>query len=94
MKFLYLWYINYLSLLFSVYRGRQFCWIMKGHCRQNCKPGEQVKKSCKNGDYCCIPSKTYSQPYRPSQGPSKKDETFNNDLRELEGNLENFQCFP
>uniref|UniRef100_A0A8D1N963 Beta-defensin n=2 Tax=Sus scrofa TaxID=9823 RepID=A0A8D1N963_PIG len=84
MKFLYLWYDKYncLSLLFSVCRGRKSCWIMKGHCRKECKSGEQIKKPCRNGDYCCIPNKTDSQPHRPTQAPTRKSQTFNNNLKE------------
>uniref|UniRef100_H0XV57 Beta-defensin n=1 Tax=Otolemur garnettii TaxID=30611 RepID=H0XV57_OTOGA len=84
MKFLYL---CYLSLLFSASRSGKSCWFLKGHCKQNCKPSEQVKKPCKNGDYCCMPSKTESQPHRSLQAPTKKTQTFNNGLRENIRNL-------
>uniref|UniRef100_A0A452SDY9 Beta-defensin n=1 Tax=Ursus americanus TaxID=9643 RepID=A0A452SDY9_URSAM len=55
--------------------GQKSCWIIKGHCRKNCKSGEQVKKPCKNGDYCCIPSKTNSQPHRPTQPLTRRCRT-------------------
>uniref|UniRef100_A0A8C0JS89 Beta-defensin n=1 Tax=Canis lupus dingo TaxID=286419 RepID=A0A8C0JS89_CANLU len=71
------------TLLFSVCRGQKSCWIIKGHCRKNCKSGEQVKKPCKNGDYCCILSKTDSQPHRLTQAPTGKSQILSTDL---EGN--------
>ncbi|KAJ1076883.1 hypothetical protein K5549_017447, partial [Capra hircus] len=69
MKFLLLTLTVFLILfqMLPVCRGRKSCWIIKGHCRKDCKSGEQVKKPCRNGDYCCVPSKTVSQPQRPTQ---------------------------
>uniref|UniRef100_A0ABI8AE96 Beta-defensin n=1 Tax=Felis catus TaxID=9685 RepID=A0ABI8AE96_FELCA len=63
--------------------GQKSCWIMKGHCKKACK-SYMVKKPCKNGDYCCIPSKTDSQPHRPTQAPTKKSQILSTDL---EGNV-------
>ncbi|XP_058535632.1 beta-defensin 122-like [Ochotona princeps] len=62
--------------MFSVCRSRKSCWIIKGHCRQDCKAGERMKKPCRNGDYCCIPNKTDSQPYKPPQTPIRKAHSF------------------
>ncbi|XP_073931356.1 defensin beta 118-like [Castor canadensis] len=41
--------------MFPVYRAGKACWTIRGHCRKNCKSGEEVKKPCNNGDYCCVP---------------------------------------
>uniref|UniRef100_A0A8D0JHK1 Beta-defensin n=1 Tax=Sus scrofa TaxID=9823 RepID=A0A8D0JHK1_PIG len=84
MKFLLLTLTVFLILfqMLPVCRGRKSCWIMKGHCRKECKSGEQIKKPCRNGDYCCIPNKTDSQPHRPTQAPTRKSQTFNNNLKE------------
>jgi hypothetical protein len=56
--------VNCLSLPFSVYRAGKACWTIRGHCRKNCKSGEEVKKPCNNGDYCCVPSRTDTPSHR------------------------------
>uniref|UniRef100_A0A8C4L1I5 Beta-defensin n=1 Tax=Equus asinus TaxID=9793 RepID=A0A8C4L1I5_EQUAS len=66
-----------IALAIWICRGRTSCWIVKGHCRKDCKFGEQVKKPCKNGDYCCIPTKTDFQPHRPIQAPTRNSQTVN-----------------
>ncbi|XP_076705578.1 defensin beta 118 [Callospermophilus lateralis] len=53
--------------MFPVHRSQKSCWVMKGHCRKNCRSGEQVKKPCKLGNYCCVPSKTDSPLHRPTR---------------------------
>ncbi|XP_027800916.1 defensin beta 118 [Marmota flaviventris] len=53
--------------MFPVHRSQKSCWVIKGHCRKNCRSGEQVKKPCKHGNYCCVPSKTDSQLHRPTK---------------------------
>ncbi|KAF5917910.1 hypothetical protein HPG69_010063 [Diceros bicornis minor] len=46
MKFLLLTLTVFLVLfqMLPVCRGRKTCWIIKGHCRKDCKFGEQVKR--------------------------------------------------
>ncbi|XP_043336513.1 beta-defensin 118-like [Cervus elaphus] len=83
MKFLLLTLSVFLILfqMLPVCRGRKSCWIIKGHCRKDCKSGEQVKKPCRNGDYCCVPSKTDSQPHRPTQATARKYQTFTDKMK-------------
>ncbi|XP_059117617.1 defensin beta 118-like [Peromyscus eremicus] len=51
--------------LFPVCRCRKACWVIRGHCRKYCKSGEQLKKPCSNGDYCCTASKMDALPPAP-----------------------------
>nr|DAB41694.1 TPA_exp: beta defensin OBD117 [Ovis aries] len=83
MKFLLLTLTVFLILfqMLPVCRGRKSCWIIKGHCRKDCKSGEQIKKPCRNGDYCCVPSKTVSQPQRPTQTTTRKYQTFTDKMK-------------
>ncbi|XP_040600899.1 beta-defensin 118-like [Mesocricetus auratus] len=53
--------------MFPVCRCRKACWVIRGHCRKYCKSGEQVKKPCSNGDYCCTVSKVDSLPQTPTK---------------------------
>ncbi|CAH6777088.1 Gm17416 [Phodopus roborovskii] len=56
--------------LFPVCRCRKACWVIRGHCRKYCKSGEQVKKPCSNGDYCCTMSKADPLPQAPIKASS------------------------
>ncbi|XP_007932902.1 beta-defensin 118-like [Orycteropus afer afer] len=83
MKFLFLALAVLLVLfqMFTVCRGRKSCWTKKRQCRKDCKHGEQLKVSCKNGNYCCIPNKTDSQPHRPTQGLTSKTQNLDDDIQ-------------
>uniref|UniRef100_G1TUU6 Beta-defensin n=1 Tax=Oryctolagus cuniculus TaxID=9986 RepID=G1TUU6_RABIT len=71
---------------FSVCRGRKSCWVIKGHCRKNCKSGEHVKQPCKNGNYCCTPSKADPQPHGAPPAPTRKAQSFHDNMK----NVKNF----
>ncbi|XP_075818939.1 defensin beta 118-like [Microtus pennsylvanicus] len=69
MKYLLLTLMVFFILfqLFPVCRCRKACWVIRGHCRKYCRSGEQVKKPCINGDYCCTSSKVESLPQAPAK---------------------------
>uniref|UniRef100_A0A452SZH3 Beta-defensin n=1 Tax=Ursus maritimus TaxID=29073 RepID=A0A452SZH3_URSMA len=49
-------FLNFLILSFLIKifcGGQKSCWIIKGHCRKNCKSGEQVKNQ--HYQVCCVP---------------------------------------